>query len=64
MINRLKVTLDQSEYSVLLKLALSELRTPSDHLRHIFRIELQRCGLLPKPEDQIIENQMNEGTTK
>jgi hypothetical protein len=44
--NRLTVTLEQSEYSALLKVAVAELRNPSDQLRYILRRELERLGLI------------------
>ncbi len=47
MVTRLKLALPQDEYSALLKMALAELRNPSDQIRHIVRHELQAKGLLP-----------------
>lgn len=47
MINRLKIELEQPEYSALLKMALDELRNPSDQARYILRLEFERRGLLP-----------------
>lgn len=46
MVERLKLTLEQSEYAALLKLVLAEVRNPADQARHILRQELARCGLL------------------
>ncbi len=46
MINRLKLTLDQAEYSALLNMAIGELRSPDDQLRYLLRTEAQRRGLL------------------
>jgi hypothetical protein len=46
MVNRLKLTLEQAEYSALVKAALAELRNPADQARYIVRQELQRRGLL------------------
>ncbi len=43
---RVKVTLEDSEYSALLRLAERELRGVSDQARHIVRSELARQGLL------------------
>lgn len=43
---RLKVTLEDSEYSALLRLAEEELRGVSDQARHIVRRELAKLGLL------------------
>ena len=45
--NRLTVTLEQPEYAALLQMAMAELRTPPDQLRHILRLELERRGLWP-----------------
>ena len=45
MVNRLTVTLEQPEYSALLRMAVAELRSPPDQLRHILRTELERCGM-------------------
>jgi hypothetical protein len=47
MINRVKLNLEQDEYSALLKVAVAELRNPADQARHILRQDLQRRGLLP-----------------
>jgi hypothetical protein len=47
MINRLKLALDQIEYSALVDVALKELRNPTDQARYIVRQELIRRGLLP-----------------
>ena len=46
MVVRLKLVLEQAEYSALLKVALEELRNPSDQARYILRQELGRRGLL------------------
>jgi hypothetical protein len=46
MISRITVSLEQPEYSGLLKMAVNELRTPPDQLRHILRQELERLGYL------------------
>lgn len=42
MVRRIEVTFEQNEYSALLKMADEELRNPSDQLRHIFRVEMER----------------------
>ncbi|MEL7658399.1 MAG: hypothetical protein AAGU75_21110 [Bacillota bacterium] len=42
MVRRIEVTFEQYEYSALLKMADEELRNPSDQLRHIFRLEMDR----------------------
>ncbi len=47
MVNRLKLALDQAEYSALLKVATNELRSPDDQARYIVRQELTRRNLLP-----------------
>lgn len=47
MVNRLKLTLEQAEYTALVKMALGELRSPADQVRFILREEAQRRGLLP-----------------
>ena len=44
--NRLNLTLDQAEYSALLKVALAELRSPVDQAHHMLRQELIRRGML------------------
>jgi hypothetical protein len=46
MVNRLTVTLEQTEYTALLEMAISELRDPPDQLRYILRQELCRRGWL------------------
>ena len=47
MMNRMTVTLEQPEYAALLQMAVTELRTPPDQLRHILRRDLERRGLWP-----------------
>jgi len=47
MINRLRIILEQPEYSALLKLSGQEVRNPSDQVVVIVRNELVRLGLLP-----------------
>ena len=46
MIVRLKLVLDQDEYSALMESALADLRNPSDQARFILRQELEKRGLL------------------
>ena len=46
MVNRLTLTLEQPEYSALLKIAIAELRNPPDQVRYLLRQELERRGLL------------------
>jgi hypothetical protein len=46
-VNRVKLVLEQDEYSALLAVARSELRNPADQARHILRQDLMRRGLLP-----------------
>lgn len=46
MIKRINITLDQQEYSAILKLTESELRNPSDQIRHIVRNKLVSLGLI------------------
>jgi len=50
MITRLKLTLEQAEYTALLKAAVAELRNPADQARYILRLELSRLGLLASEE--------------
>lgn len=47
MINRLRIILEQPEYSALIKLSGQEVRNPSDQVVVIVRNELIRLGLLP-----------------
>jgi hypothetical protein len=46
-VNQLTITLEQPEYAALLQMAVAELRTPPDQLRHILRQELERRRLWP-----------------
>ncbi len=50
-VTRLKVPLEQAEYSALLKVAIDDLRSPTDQVRHILRQELERRGLLDIKEN-------------
>lgn len=45
-VTRLKLPLEQAEYSALLRIAGIELRNPTDQARFILRQELERRGLL------------------
>jgi hypothetical protein len=45
-VTRLKLPLEQEEFSALLKVADKELRNPTDQARFILRQELARRGLL------------------
>lgn len=47
MVNQLTITLEQPEYAALLQMAVAELRSPQDQLRHILRLELERRNLWP-----------------
>jgi len=42
MVKRIDVALEQTEYSALLEMANDDLRNPSDQLRHILRLEIER----------------------
>ena len=52
MVMRLKLTLEQPEYSALLKVATEELRNPVDQVRFIVRKDLERRGLLQLDQDE------------
>ena len=45
--SRVTVTLCPAEREALVKLALTELRSPRDQVRYIIRRELEQLGLLP-----------------
>jgi hypothetical protein len=47
MINRIRIILEQPEYSALIQLSAQEIRTPADQVVVIVRDELIRRGLLP-----------------
>lgn len=47
MINRIRIILEQPEYSALIQLSAQEIRTPADQVVVIVRNELVRLGLLP-----------------
>jgi len=59
MLNRLKILLEQPEYSALIHLAEKELRTPADQARLIVRLDLIRRGLLPEDENKFTNPQEN-----
>jgi hypothetical protein len=61
MVNRVTVTLEQAEYSGLLKMAVEELRNPSHQLHVILRQELERRGLWSPGEE---DPQAGEDTTQ
>jgi len=45
-VTRLRIPLEQEEFSALVKISVDELRSPVDQARHIIRKELERRGLL------------------
>ena len=47
MINRIRIILEQPEYSALIQLSAQEIRNPADQVVAIVRNELVRRGLLP-----------------
>lgn len=51
-VTRLKLPLEQAEYTALLKVAGDELRNPIDQARFILRQELERRGLLPHATEE------------
>jgi hypothetical protein len=51
MVVRIKITLEEGDYSRLLKLALSEIRTPEGQIIHILRKELDRNSRLIRRKD-------------
>jgi hypothetical protein len=59
MLNRLKILLEQPEYSALIHLAEQELRTPADQARLIVRLDLIRRGLLLASASPSTESQEN-----
>lgn len=42
MVKKIEVTLEQNEYSALLDMSIDDLRNPSDQMRHILRMEIER----------------------
>jgi len=63
MVVRLKLTLEQPEYSALLKVATEELRNPVDQARFIIRMELERRGLIPAKIDNEEESSTSPVST-
>jgi len=57
--SRVTVTLCPAEREALLKLALTELRSPRDQARYILRRELHRLGLL-RPADAAAQAQQHK----
>ncbi len=57
MVVRIKITLEQEEYSGLLKLALSEMRSPQEQIRFGLCQELKRLGLLQEGGKPFIKTQ-------
>lgn len=55
MVVRIKTTLEQEEYSGLLKLALSEMRNPQEQMRYVLCQELKRLGFLQENGKQFIK---------
>ena len=51
MIVRVRLVLEQEEYSALSKLALSQMRSPEEQLRFMVTQHLKRLGLLSEEKD-------------
>jgi len=51
MVVRINLTLEQKEYSALLKLALKEMRNPEGQIRYLVCQELKELGLLAENEN-------------
>jgi hypothetical protein len=65
MVVRLRIVLEQEEYSALLRLAISEERNPEGQLRFILRTVLHNRGLLIlPPESDSIRNEENDNEPK
>lgn len=54
-VTRLRIPLEQREYSALLKMAQAELRSPDDQIRYVLREELRHRGLLQSDDIQYQE---------
>lgn len=54
MVKRLTLSLEQQEYSALLKTALEDLRNPADQARYILKLEFSRRGLLDVDDSMTI----------
>ena len=55
MVKRLTVTLEQDEYSALLRMAMDDLRNPSDELRHLLRREIEKRFSCSKVNNKVVE---------
>jgi hypothetical protein len=64
MIVRIKIAIPQSEYSALLKLALTELRTPENQLHFILREALERHGMSSSDEIEDVSLQDKSTSTR
>ena len=53
MVVRIKIVLEQDEYSALLKLSLSEMRNPEEQLRFLLIKHLKRLRLLSEKKDSV-----------
>ncbi|KPL80850.1 hypothetical protein ADN00_01285 [Ornatilinea apprima] len=60
MLNRLKILLEQPEYSALIHLAEQELRTPADQARLIIRLDLIQRGILSAADCPCTQPQEND----
>ena len=60
MVVRLRITLEQEEYSALLKMAIDEERNPEGQLRFLLRTELQSRGLLTSLPETVTKKEERE----
>ena len=59
MVVRIKIAIEQEEYSALLALALTELRSAEDQLHFIMRQSLLEKGFLGENQQQAIDGGAN-----
>ncbi len=57
MLKRIIINLEQDEYSELLNIAQDDLRIPSEELRHILRLEIQRRNDLHEVNKNLLKKE-------
>ena len=64
MVVRMKLKIEQEEYSGLLKLALSVMRNPEDQLRYMLRQQLIQFGLPLRNETTMRDTSISAQTSR
>jgi len=60
MVKRIVVPLEQDEFLSLLEMAVADLRSPADEMRHILRLEMKRRNMEVNIQSEKIDAKTSE----